>query len=147
MAHHFPGCIKNSVIPPQITRVMVGAFDVKRIGDFNFSGENQFKQKGRIMLDRIVPSLGGIFVFQSIIGMGIRGQNMLKITTLQDLNVVLSERIKEPFFPHPAGIIACGFFTFHDNSEINTRRIKHLSHFPGGFDTILVEGCKVTDVP
>ena len=68
MSHHFPGCIKNSVIPPQITRVMVGAFDVERIGDFDFSGENQFKQKGRIMLDRIGSSLGGIFGFQSIIG-------------------------------------------------------------------------------
>ena len=72
---------------------------------------------------------------------------MLKFATLQDFNIVLSECIKESFFPHPAGVIACGFFTFHDNSEINTGRIKHLSHFTGGFDTILVEGCKVTNVP
>ena len=95
MLHHFPGCIKNSIIPPKITRIMVGAFDVERIADFDIFGENQFKQKGRIMLDRICSSLGGIFVFQSIIGMGIRGQDMLEFATLQGLNVVLCKRIEE----------------------------------------------------
>ena len=99
------------------------------------------------MFDRICSSLGGIFIFQSIISMWVRGQNMFEFATFQCLNVVLSERIEEPFFSHPAGIISCGFFTFHNNTEINTGRSKDLSHFAGGFDTILVEGCKVTDVP